>query len=124
MHKVWRPSGKLDRLLRILNGLFEWADQGVPVGEQIKRFPIPRIGALPDFQLLNLFVPFSRHSAVVTRRESGFTTLCELNGISIREAAQRLIEHRTDIADYSERIFSRNDIPFQPLDLESMPHQS
>lgn len=50
--------------------------------------------------------------------ESDVTIVSELAGLSIAEVAIRLIDERADFVDYARRVFSRGDIPFEPLTLK------
>lgn len=54
-------------------------------------------------------------AAVVGYRESDVDVVCELSELSTAEVAMRLINDRHDFIEYAKRVFSRNDIPFQPL---------
>jgi serine/threonine protein kinase len=56
--------------------------------------------------------------AVVGYGESDVTIVSELAGLPIAEVAVRLIDERADFIDYAKRVFSRGDIPFEPLTLK------
>jgi hypothetical protein len=55
---------------------------------------------------------------VVGYRESDVTIISELAGLPIADVAVRLIDERADFIDYAKRVFSRGDIPFEPLTLK------
>jgi hypothetical protein len=56
--------------------------------------------------------------AVVGYGESDVTIVSELAGLPIADVAVRLIDERADFIDYAKRVFSRGDIPFEPLTLK------
>jgi serine/threonine protein kinase len=53
--------------------------------------------------------------ALVGYRDSDVSIVCELAELAVPDLAVRLIDERTDFIDYARRIFSRSDIPFEPL---------
>jgi len=56
--------------------------------------------------------------ALAVQEAADFTIVCESSGLPIGEVAQRLIDFRSDLGEYAQRIYSRNDIPFQTLSWE------
>lgn len=56
--------------------------------------------------------------AVIGYGESDVTIVSELAGLPIAEVAIRLIDDRADFVEYAKRVFSRGDIPFEPLTLK------
>jgi hypothetical protein len=56
--------------------------------------------------------------AVVGYGESDVTIISELAGLPIADVAVRLIDERADFIEYAKRVFSRGDIPFEPLTLK------
>lgn len=53
--------------------------------------------------------------AIVECRESDVSIVCEVANLSIADVAVRLIGERAEFIDYARRVFSRSDIPFEPL---------
>jgi eukaryotic-like serine/threonine-protein kinase len=51
----------------------------------------------------------------VSCQEPDITMLTECSGASLTDSAMRLVDFRNDLMDYATRVFSRGDIPFQPL---------
>ena len=62
--------------------------------------------------------------AVVGYGESDVTIVSELAGLPIADVAVRLIDERADFIDYAKRVFSRGDIPFEPLTLKQEPAEA
>jgi eukaryotic-like serine/threonine-protein kinase len=62
---------------------------------------------------------FGVQPAIIKRGENDFVVVNEIGNCSLAQTAQQLIDYRSDLMEFATRVFTRNDIPFEPISIHA-----